>query len=101
LKRRKLTKEVRISNIVIRYNRVIEDHISKHNIKIKDIVRCFETDYLLKKIGRKNWLVISKHPDSGRMITIFLEQIRGLEFRLKTARDSNEAEKRLYKKKVK
>jgi len=41
------------------------------------------------------------NPDTRRYLTIFLEQIRKLEFRLKTARDSTESEKRLYRKKVK
>ncbi|MFQ6056305.1 MAG: hypothetical protein ACE5J3_10040 [Methanosarcinales archaeon] len=65
-----------------------------------DMVRCFEGDYLLKRISQRDWMVISKHPDSGRYITIFLKQIKRLEFRLKTARDSTDTEKRLYKKKV-
>jgi hypothetical protein len=75
--------------------------MAKHNVRIKEVVRCFESDYLLMRLTSKDWMVISKHPDTGRFLTIFLEQIRRLEFRLKTARDSTESKKRLYKKRVK
>ncbi len=46
-------------------------------------------------------MIITQCPDSGRFLTIFLEQLRKLEFRLKTARDSTSAEKRLYRELVK
>jgi len=98
---KRFPKEARIGKIILRYNRKIENHIAKHNVRIEEIVRCFESDYLLVRLAGRDWIVISKHPDTGRYLTIFLEQIRKLEFRLKTARDSTESEKRLYRKKVK
>jgi hypothetical protein len=55
----------------------------------------------MRNIGKRDWIVLARHPDSGRYLTIFLEQIRKLEFRLKTARDSTDTEKRLYKAKRK
>jgi len=98
---KKLNKEVKIGKMIIRYNRAIENHIAKHNVKISEIVRCLDTDYLIRKIRGKDWMIITQCPDSGRFLTIFLEQLRKLEFRLKTARDSTPAEKRLYRKLVK
>jgi len=100
-KRKRLTKEVKIGRIVLRYNKSIENHIAKHNVKIKDVVKSLSNDYLLRKIKDRNWVAIAKHPESGRYLTIFLYQIRKLEFRIKTVRDSTDAEKRLYKKHIK
>ena len=99
-RRKKLNREFRIGSIIIRYNRAIENHISKHNVKISEIARCLEGDFLMKGVGGKDWMIIVQCPDSGRFLTIFLEQLRKLEFRLKTARDSTDSEKRLYKKMV-
>jgi len=100
-KRRKLDKEFRIKSMIIRYNKAIENHIAKHNVKILEIARCLEGDYIMKKIGDRNWMIIVQCPESGRFLTIFLEQLRKLEFRLKTARDSTDSEKRLYRRLIK
>jgi len=99
-RRKKLNKEFKIGSIIIRYDRTIENHIAKHNVKISEIARCLEGDYLMKRIGGKDWMIIVQCPYSGRFLTIFLEQLRRLEFRLKTARDSTNQEKGLYKKRV-
>ncbi len=40
--------------MIIRYNRTIENHIAKHNVKISEIVRCIDTDYLIRKIRGKD-----------------------------------------------
>jgi len=100
VKKRKLDRAFRIGNIIVRYNRAIENHIAKHNVRIQEIVRCLENGkFLMMRIGDRDWAIIAMNPDSGRFLTIFLEQLRKLEFRLKTARDSTDAEKRLYRKK--
>ena len=48
-RRKGLNREFRIGSIVIRYSRAIENHIAKHNVKIFEIVRCLEGDFIIEK----------------------------------------------------
>ena len=55
--------------------------------------------YLFLKLKKgRDWLVLAKHPYSGRYLSIFLEKTEKNTYRLKTARDSTTSEKRLLKK---
>ncbi len=92
---------VKIGKIILWYNNRIINHIAKHNVKIDEVVQALEegNPILLRlKKSQNDWVAIAKHPYSGRFLTIFLEETGKLMFRLKTARDSSEAEKRLYRK---
>jgi uncharacterized DUF497 family protein len=92
---------VLVGKIVLWYNDRIINHIAKHNVKIDEVIQALEDGkpiLLRLKKSQNDWVAIAKHPYSGRFLTIFLEETGKLVFRLKTARDSSEAEKRLYKK---
>ena len=92
---------VKIGKIILWYNNQIINHIAKHNVEIDEVIQALEEGnpiFLKLKKSRKNWVVIAKHPYSGRFLTIFLEETGKLIFRLKTARDSSDTEKRLYRK---
>jgi len=96
-KRRKLDKELRMGNISVRYSDSILNHIYKHNVRIREVGEVIKNRPLIKRIGGKNWMVIGQ-TDSGRYLTIYLFQIGRKVFRLKTARDSTDSEKRFYRK---
>ena len=58
-------------------------------------------NYMLKNLGDRDWVAFCRDPVSGKYIVVFMRQLRKLEFRLKTAREMTETEKRIYKKKFK
>ena len=95
----RLDREIKIGSIIIRYNRRIENHIAKHNVTIGEIQRALEQDYLIRNLGGRDWVILCRDPVSGRYLVVFLHMLRKLEFRLKTAREMTESEKRFYKKK--
>lgn len=91
---------VKIGKIVLWYNNRILNHIAKHNVKIEEVIQALEEGnpiFLRLKKSKNDWVAIAKHPYSGRFLTIFLEETGKLTFRLKTARDSSDTEKRLYR----
>jgi hypothetical protein len=89
-----------IGHWIIRWNHIIELHMRKHNVSINEVIEALINKHLRIYLGKNNYKILARNPYSGRYLTIFLKRSWGNNYRLKTARDSTDAEKRLYNKKI-
>ena len=88
---------VKIGKLKLMYSKGILNHILKHNVTLSEVISALEGKVYRKRLKGNTWVFIGKTA-SGRFLTIFLEKRNADVFRLKTARDSTQAEKRLYRK---
>jgi len=70
----------------------------KHKIKLNEIYEVLDGRFYYEKVKGNRYKIIGK-TESGRFVTLFVDKLRQA-FELVTARDSTDAEKRLYKKKI-
>ncbi len=74
------------------------DHIRKHGIEKLEIESIFNHEIYRRK--RRGYIDVYGRTDGGRILFIVLERTPRHKFRVAFARDTTDAEKSLYKRKV-
>ncbi|RJS69924.1 BrnT family toxin [Methanophagales archaeon] len=83
--------------IIIQWDRRSLDHISKHEISEKEVERAVNGRILIRNTSRKGKKLKEVIGEShGRILFIVLE-LYGDKYRVITARDATQTEKKLYK----
>ncbi len=85
----------------VEINRRTEEHITKHNLTRNDVIHALSGRVYFRKTligGEEYWRLIAE--TEGRVLFIVLKPLNDRQ-RLITARDAEESEKRLYKKRGK
>ncbi len=82
---------------------IIKHHIaskieSKHNVTVKEVFEVLEGVFLYTRVKGNRYRIIGK-TFAGRFLTLFVDK-KGQIYELVTARDSTDAEKRLYRKEM-
>jgi len=90
-------KVLNLGDIKLLYSKSILNHILKHNVTLSEVVSALTGKTYRKRLKKDTWMFIGR-TESGRFLTMFMQQVGKREYRLKTARDSTTSEKRIYKK---
>jgi uncharacterized DUF497 family protein len=70
----------------------------KHNIEAYEIYEVLEGRFLFTRVGKERYRIIGRCY-GGRFLTVYLDKRRDC-FDLVTARESEDSEKRFYKKEI-
>jgi uncharacterized DUF497 family protein len=87
--------------IRIKWTRKAEQHIAKHGLTKSQVDKAIEGRFVILRTRYNRYKILCKY--EGRIIAVITEPYKSREFNMKgiTARDADDKEKRLYKKKVK
>ncbi|MDI6640371.1 MAG: hypothetical protein QMC85_03300 [Methanocellales archaeon] len=87
--------------IVIQWDKDSIEHISKHSVTDKEVNKAVNGKILMRKISKKGVSLVEILGEvDGRTLFIVLKP-HGDRYKVVTARDANDSEKRLYKRRRK
>lgn len=72
------------------------EHVEQHGISVEEVEEVCQTDYWIRRGRRRRYLAYGQ-TESGRYLLVVLKPESGGKFKVITARDMTDSERRLYR----